>query len=81
MMYFYVATNENLIEIEFNLLFLHNKAFCKYYTIYNLEKYPRGLLDMGVYLDDITYKNKRITSNKNHIVTKYKKLTFSIPFT
>ena len=75
-----VPPNLQKEEIEFNLLFLHNKAFCKYYTIYNLEKYPRGLLDMGVYLDDITYKNKRITSNKNHIVTKYKKLTFSIPF-
>jgi hypothetical protein len=75
-----VPSNLQKEEIEFNLLFLHNKAFCKYYTIYNLEKYPRGLLDMGVYLDDITYKNKRITSNKNNIVTKYKKLTFSIPF-
>ncbi|CAL2055673.1 hypothetical protein [Tenacibaculum sp. 190524A05c] len=75
-----VPPNFQKEEIEFNLLFLHNKAFCKYYTIYNLEKYPRGLLDMGVYLDDITYKNKKITSNKNDIVTKYKKLTFSIPF-
>ncbi|MFY7671531.1 hypothetical protein ACOSP6_10655 [Tenacibaculum sp. MEBiC06402] len=75
-----VPPNLQKEEIEFNLLFLHNKAFCKYYTIYNLEKYPRGLLDMGVYLDNITYKNKRITSNKNNIVTKYKKLTFSIPF-
>jgi hypothetical protein len=75
-----VPPNLQKEEIEFNLLFLHNKAFCKYYTIYNLEKYPRGLLDMGVYLDDITYKNKKITSNKNDIVTKYKKLTFSIPF-
>ncbi len=75
-----VPLNLQKEEIEFNLLFLHNKTFCKYYTIYNLEKYPRELLDMGVYLDDITYKNKKITSNKNNIVTKYKKLTFSIPF-
>ena len=75
-----VPSNLQKEEIEFNLLFLHNKAFCKYYTIYNLEKYPRELLDMGVYLDDITFKNKKITSNKNDIVTKYKKMTFSIPF-
>ncbi len=75
-----VPSNLREQEIEFNLLFLHNKTFCKYYTIYNLEKYPRGLLDMGVYLDTITYKNKRITSSKRNPVTKHKKLTFSIPF-
>ncbi|CAM1344447.1 hypothetical protein [Tenacibaculum amylolyticum] len=75
-----VPPNLQKKDIEFNLLFLHNKAFCKYYTIYNLEKYPRDLLDMGIYLDDITYNNKKITSNKRNLVTKYKKLTFSIPF-
>ncbi len=72
----------NLVKenIEFNLLFLHKKTFCKYFTIYNLEKYPRGLVDMGVYLDTITYKNKRIASSKQNAIVRHKKLTFSIPF-
>lgn len=72
----------NLIkkDIEFNLLFLHNKTFCKYYTIYNLEKYPSDLLDMGVYLDSVTFKNKKITSSRKRTKTNYKKFTFSIPF-
>ncbi len=72
----------NLVDknIEFNLLFLHKKTFCKYFTIYNLEKYPRGLLDMGVFLDTITYKNRKIAPRKLNSVTRHKKLTFSIPF-
>lgn len=66
-------------ELEFNILFLNNKALCRYQTIYNLESFPWDLLDMGVYLDSLTYKDKKITST-DKFVTKYKTLKFIIPF-
>ncbi len=66
-------------ELEFNILFLNNKRLCRYQTVYNLESYPWDLLDMGVYLDSLTYKDKKInTSDK--FITKYKTLKFVIPF-
>ena len=66
-------------ELEFNILFLSNKMLCRYQTIYNLESYPWELLDMGVYLDSLAYKDKKIRSSDSFI-TKYKTLKFSIPF-
>lgn len=65
-------------ELEFNILFLNNKTFCRYQTIYNLESFPWDLLDMGVYLDSLTYKDKKISSDA--FLTKYKTLKFIIPF-
>jgi outer membrane protein OmpA-like peptidoglycan-associated protein len=67
-------------ELEFNILFLNNKVLCRYQSIYNLESYPWGLLDMGVYLDSLTYKSERITNSNDKFSTKYKKLNFVIPF-
>lgn len=67
-------------ELEFNILFLNNKVLCRYQQIYKLESYPWDLLDMGVYLDSLTYKSKQITNKKDKFVTKYKKLKFIIPF-
>jgi hypothetical protein len=67
-------------ELEFNILFLNNKVLCRYQRIYNLESYPWDLLDMGVYLDSLTYKSKEITTEKDKFVTKYKNLKFVIPF-
>lgn len=67
-------------DLEFNILFLSNNNLCKYYTIFNLESYPWGLLDMGVYLDSITYKNDKIVNTKEQAVTRYKTLRFVVPF-
>tara|TARA_R110001606_G_scaffold280193_1_gene428693 strand:- start:23358 stop:25238 length:1881 start_codon:yes stop_codon:yes gene_type:complete len=67
-------------ELEFNILFLNNKVLCRYQRIFNLEAYPWDLLDMGVYLDSLTYKDKNITNTKDTFITKYKKLKFVIPF-
>ncbi len=67
-------------ELEFNILFLNNKVLCRYQSIYNLESYPWGLLDMGVYLDSLVYKSERITNSNDKFSTKYKKLNFVIPF-
>ncbi|WP_439131791.1 hypothetical protein [Polaribacter sp.] len=72
----------NLIndELEFNILFLNNKVLCRYQRIYNLESYPWDLLDMGIYLDSLVYKSKKITNTEDKFITKYKKLKFIIPF-
>ncbi|MFY0603797.1 MAG: hypothetical protein JXQ93_07585 [Flavobacteriaceae bacterium] len=70
----------NIEELEFNILFLNNKTLCEYYWIYDLESYPWDLLDMGMYLDSLTYATKKITSVKEKFVMKYKTLTFTIPF-
>ena len=67
-------------ELEFNILFLNNKVLCRYQRIYNLESYPWDLLEMGVYLDSLTYKSKKITNSKDKFETKYKTLKFVIPF-
>lgn len=66
-------------ELEFNILFLSNKMLCRYQTLYNLESYPWELLDMGMYLDSLTYRDKKINSS-DKFITQYKTLKFSIPF-
>jgi len=67
-------------ELEFNILFLNNKTLCQYYWIYDLESYPWDLLDMGMYLDSLTYAKKKVVSTKDKFIMKYKTLTFTIPF-
>ncbi len=74
---------DNLLnkELEFNILFLSNKTLCNYYVIYDLESYPWDLLDMGMYLDSLTYKNKKIKPNsEDAFAIKTKALKFIIPF-
>ncbi|QTE22092.1 hypothetical protein [Polaribacter cellanae] len=66
-------------ELEFNILFLNDKTLCRYQRIYNLEAYAWDLLDMGVYLDSLTYKDKKIMTS-DRFETKYKTLKFVIPF-
>ena len=68
-------------ELEFNIFFINNNYLCRYNKIYNLQSYPLELLDMGVYLDSLTYhssisKPSEVTGYK----TKYKTLQFKIPF-
>jgi len=68
-------------ELEYNILFLNNKNLCRYYTIYDLESYPWGLLDMGMYLDSLTYDSKKIkTTAKEGYILSNKTLKFKIPF-
>ena len=68
-------------ELEYNIMFLGNKNLCRYYVIYDLETYSWDLLDMGMYLDDLTYDSKQIKSfsNENYII-RNKTLKFQIPF-
>ncbi len=68
-------------ELEYNILFLSNKNLCQYYTIYDLESYPWDLLDMGMYLDSLTYDSKKIKANaKEGYILRNKTLKFKIPF-
>lgn len=68
-------------ELEYNILFLSNKNLCNYYWIYDLESYPWDLLDMGMYLDSLTYDTKRINSKaKEGYILRNKTLKFKIPF-
>lgn len=67
-------------DLEFNILFLNENRLCRYFTIYNLASYPWDLLDMGVYLDSINFKDKKILSDDQQAVTRYKTLKFVIPF-
>lgn len=68
-------------EVEFNILFLSNKTLCRYNTIFNLESYQWDILDMGMYLDSLTYKTK-VSSKADdaQYSLKRKTLTFTIPF-
>ncbi|WP_298238720.1 hypothetical protein [uncultured Algibacter sp.] len=68
-------------ELEYNILFLSNKNLCSYYVIYDLESYPWELLDMGMYLDSLTYNIKQIKPvGKEGYILRYKTLKFQIPF-
>ena len=68
-------------ELEFNILFLYNKNLCRYQRVYKIERYPWDLLDMGMYLDSLTYQTKRIKpTNEEKFVVKYKSFKFEIPF-
>lgn len=68
-------------ELEYNILFLKDKSLCRYQTFYDLKRYPWGLLDMGMYLDSLTYANKSIKPiGESHSVLSKKTLKFEIPF-
>lgn len=74
---------DNLLdkEIEFNILFLTNNALCRYVTTYDLERYGWDLLDMGMYLDSLTFNPKEIsTASRKGYIIKNKTLKFVVPF-
>jgi len=67
--------------LEYNILFLVNSNLCRYQTIYQLESYPWDLLDMGMFLDSLTYTYNQIKpGSKEAYVIKNKTLNFVIPF-
>ncbi|ARV09959.1 hypothetical protein BTO05_10045 [Winogradskyella sp. PC-19] len=69
------------MELEYNILFLGNKTLCRYQVIYNLKAYKWDLLDMGMYLDSVSFKNQKLVSNgEDNVKIRYKTLKFKIPF-
>lgn len=68
-------------ELEYNILFLKDKNLCRYQTFYDLKRYPWDLLDMGMYLDSLTFSNKSIKPvGEGESVRSIKSLKFEIPF-
>lgn len=68
-------------DVEFNMLFLSNRNLCRYQTIFDLQAYQWGLLDMGMYLDSITYKTRlNAQADKESYTLRHKNLQFTIPF-
>ena len=67
-------------DLEYNILFLSNKNLCRYYVIYDLKYYDWDLLDMGMYLDELTFSPKQIQSSDNQSFAKDETLKFIIPF-
>ncbi|CAH8281265.1 hypothetical protein EV196_101345 [Mariniflexile fucanivorans] len=67
-------------ELEYNILFLGKKNLCQYYVTYDLEYYSWDLLDMGMYLDYLTYETKQIRSSNEKSSIQNKKLKFVVPF-
>lgn len=67
-------------ELEFNILFLNNYHLCQYYTVFNIEAYRWNILEMGMYLDAITYKDNVQLSGEEQFTLRNKKFTFIIPF-
>lgn len=73
---------DNLIgkELEYNILFIGNRTLCRYQTIFNLQAYNWDLLDMGMYLDSVSYENKRIGQSTQSFKMNNKTMRFVIPF-
>ncbi|WP_370477127.1 hypothetical protein [Tamlana flava] len=68
-------------EMEWNILFIGNKNLCQYNVLYDLDTYTSDLLDMGMYLDSLTYDTRKIkTTNNENYITRNKTLKFIIPF-
>lgn len=73
---------ENLLdkELEYNILFIGNRTLCRYQTIFNLQAYSWDLLDMGMYLDSVSFENKKIGKSNQGFKMNNKTMRFVIPF-
>ena len=68
-------------EREFKMLFLNNGYLCRSQYTYNLQSFNYELLDMGLYLDSISYgQNTRNIASTDESTIAYKRLKFKIPF-
>lgn len=67
-------------DLEYNILFLANKMLCRYQTIFDLKAYKWDLLDMGMYLDSISFKDEKVVNTEERFKIRYKTLKFKIPF-
>jgi len=67
---------------EFNLIFLKNKYICFYNSFTNIRSFRWDLLNMGMYMDTLTYMSKSDTAKQQQVssILKRKALHFTIPF-
>jgi len=66
-------------EIEFNVILIKDKSICYRSQTYNIDSYLWDLLDMGMYMDTICYKNKGLKAGTSYTLVN-KSMTFTIPF-
>ncbi|MBK3518028.1 hypothetical protein [Carboxylicivirga marina] len=69
-------------DIEFNLLILKKKYLCYYNSFVDLQTYRWDLLEMGMFLDTLTYKSRfnQTISKQEQYILSHKSLRFEIPF-
>jgi hypothetical protein len=65
-------------SFELALVVLKNKYFCFYNSFYNLRSYRWDLLDMGLYLDSLTYHDPSDTAI--NVLRSDKVMRFTVPF-
>ncbi|MDG1573141.1 hypothetical protein OZ410_12495 [Robiginitalea sp. M366] len=69
------------MEVEYNLLFLRGSTLCRYQSFFELQAYSWDLLDMGMYLDSLTYRTQlSALEDTDRFTLRYKTLTFTVPF-
>jgi len=67
-------------EIELNIIFLKKKYTCLYQISSNIESSRWDLVDMGFYLDEMTYVSDSVEKAEEKYIIKNKTLEFTIPF-
>lgn len=65
---------------ELNLVVLKDRYVCYYNSFFNLESYRWDLLDMGLYLDSLTYRGPVDSIRTPGAGRRDKALQFTIPF-
>ncbi len=67
---------------EYNLIILHNKYICLYTNFTNIQSFRWDLLNMGMYMDTLTYVSRNDTSKQHQVtsIMKRKAMHFTIPF-
>ena len=68
-------------EIEYNILFISNKYVCKMTNMIDLPSYKWELLDMGMYLDTISYSGNLLGGDSTTTYQVHSmRLKFIVPF-
>lgn len=69
-------------ELEFNIIFLSKKYLCYYNSFIDIPSARWELMDMGFYMDSLTYPSRKDTSltSQEKFLLQHKKLSFEIPF-
>jgi len=69
-------------EYELNLVILQDRNICHYNYFYNLQAYRWDLLNMGMYMDTLTYASNADTLHNDRVagLVRRKQMHFTIPF-
>lgn len=69
-------------DVELNLVILRDRNVCYYNSFYDLARYRWDLLNMGLYMDTLTYASTTDTTRAGaaRTILRRKALHFTIPF-